>query len=78
MAERATERRANPAAFLAGGPDRQRKTGTNVSDMAAKKGGAKDSDDVGYNLGKILGDKLTKEQVVADRKAANKADRENR
>jgi hypothetical protein len=75
MAERATERRAN---YLAGGPDRQRKSGTNVSDMAAKKGGAKDSDDAGYNLAKKMGDKRTKEDMVAQRKAANKADRENR
>lgn len=74
LSERATERRAN---YLAGGPDRQRKSGTNVSDMT-KKGAAKDSDDAGYNLAKKMGDKRTKEQMVADRKAANKADRENR
>jgi hypothetical protein len=48
--------------------------------MAAKSSGKskKDSDDAGYKLGKKMGDKRTKAQMVADRKAAEKADRDNR
>ena len=68
------------ANYLAGGPDRQRKSGMNVSQMAAKGSGKSktDSDDAGYKLGKALGDRRSKKAMIEDRKAANKADRENR
>lgn len=64
MVNESRPRSSKGKSFPTGAPDRKRTSGH------------RDSDDLGYKMAKAMGDTRTKEQMVADRKANKRAEKE--